>query len=543
MRSPWLLLLGVPVVACTALTNLDDLRGTACATCADGGTDAPDGAPGDGASDADAAPTIPTGNVTSVVTWGGAQAEVGAYGSQTRTDASGNIYVAGVITAGGSVIPINNGKSYQPGNSLTPQSMLAKFSPTGDCQWIVPFGGAYAYSLALDPTGTNVYVSGQLAQGPSTIGGKTVTPVGTQDLLVAKVSAAGSVQWVQTFGQAGGMWMGGTVLADGAGNVFVGGAMRWSSPVKIGTVTPTAPATSNNGFFGYVAAFTEAGTPTWARILAPVTTALSRGSGVNALALAKNGDLVVVGLFWDQNQSTTVELDSGGTGAKLVRNGGGAGLVGDVLIAAYRPASAGQFVWATQFLATAAPTGQTAGAASASMAPSGEIYVGFAYSGAVQLAGGGNLADSGYGSLGLAKLDASGKALAIKGYPSTKAPLGVSQLGAVGVDGAGDVVIGGVLSSDVDFGSGLVANSGNSGDAFVVKLDPNLKPRWVKTFAAPFVPKDGGSVYNPNAVTSLAFLPGNAIVAYGSFYGTTKFDGIDRTSNGQADGFLAFMKP
>lgn len=547
MRLPSrsLLLAILPAVAaCSLLTNLDQLQPGTCTTCADGGLDAiAVDAVADATEGGDAAPVIPTGDVTSVVTWGGAQIDVDAYGAQARADASGNVYVVGPITGGGTVVPLNGGKQYQPANSLSFQSMLAKFSPAGVCQWAVPLGGTIIAGLALDPTGTNVYVAGSLAQGPTSIGGNALALVGSRDLLVAKVSAAGSVQWAQSYGHATDGWQGLTVVADGAGNVMVGGVMRWSAAPKLGPVTATGPATSLGSYWGFLAAFTEAGTPTWARTLPMTANNGNSLSSVRALTLAKNGDVIAVGRFWDGNQSDGVNVDYGATGKVLSRNSGSSGLVGDALIVAYKPSASGQFVWAAQLLSPSAPSGQTAEATAVTTLPSGELYVGLDYSGPAQLIGGGNLADSGYLNLGVAKLDAVGKTLAVKGYPSTKQAIALTQIYSARVDPAGDLVIAGALSSNVDFGTGPVAYSGNLGDGFVAKLDATLKPRWVKTFAAPFVPTDAGYKYTSNSVGSVEVLPDGSLVAYGSYYDKTKFDLTEKTSNGEVDGFLAFMKP
>lgn len=538
LRSRVIVILGfAPLVACSALTDLDPLRGDAspCSAC-DGGPDSPvDDASSDAPKDGDAAVVTPTGTLTNLVTWGAANYD-GV--TRVRVDSKGNVYVLAIVSANGATFTINNGKVFQPGVSSPWMSMLAKFLPNGDCDWVLPLPATNLSGLALDPSETSVYVAGGLL-GSTTLGSSPLTLLGGQDLVTLKVSTSGVVQWAQNFGQPQGVWTATSVLADSS-NVYVAGSMRWASAVKIGSVSPTAPATSNNGSYGYVVALTPAGTPSWARVLAPSTTALARTSTINDLVLAKNGDLLVGGWFSDSNTSIALELDPGATNTKLQRAASASGFVGDAFVAAYRPASSGQFVWGTQLMQVAAPAGQSMGIVAMTPTPAGELYVGLSYSGPVALAIGGNLPDSGYSNIGVAKLDAAGKVLAIKGYPAAKSAQSPFGLSSIAVDGAGDVIFGGTLSNDADFGTGPVAYSGY-GDAFVVKVDASLKPRWIKTYA-PQAQPDAGPGYWTSANT-VAVLPSGGAVVGGTFLPSTKFDATIKDTNGRNDAFLAFLKP
>ena len=249
--------------------------------------------------------------------------------------------------------------------------------------------------------------------------------------------------------------------------------------------------------------------------------------------------MVAAGRFFS-GPGDFVDVDYGGTGTRLTRTSGG----GDALIAAYHQGPSGVFAWASEVLDSAAPGGQTVEATAIATAPSGDLYVGFNYNGPGKLAGGASLPDLGYTNVGVAKLDATGKVTLAEGYPTTKFAGGnPTQLLSARVDLVGDLVISGALSAPLDFGSGPTAYSGNIGDGFVVKLDPTLKSRWVQIFAAPPRAPDATVLFTDNAVDAVDFLPDNSIVAYGCYFDKTKFGGIQKSANGDVDGFLAFMKP
>ncbi|MDB5270775.1 MAG: C-terminal target protein [Hymenobacter sp.] len=90
------------------------------------------------------------------------------------------------------------------------------------------------------------------------------------DMLVAKYTAAGQVEWARTFGSPGWDEMTGAAL-DAAGNVYVSGSFRGS--LRFGTTTlPGAGAED-----GYVVKYSSLGVPQWAKSLAGPGADLFRG--------------------------------------------------------------------------------------------------------------------------------------------------------------------------------------------------------------------------------------------------------------------------
>jgi len=126
------------------------------------------------------------------------------YRNVTKTDASGNVYVAGAT--------MNNG---------FPDMLVAKYSAAGNLQWIQQFAGAAPNGVdaiaGMYVTNTDVYVTGAVSNN-------SVTP--ETDCITMKLSgSSGSVLWSSTYtGAAGAHDAGKDITQDGSGNVYVSGA-------------------------------------------------------------------------------------------------------------------------------------------------------------------------------------------------------------------------------------------------------------------------------------------------------------------------------
>ncbi len=131
------------------------------------------------------------------------------YKNVTKTDASGNVYVAGAT--------MNNG---------FPDMLVAKYNAAGNLQWIRQMAGTAPNGVdaiaGMYVTGTDVYVTGAVSNN-------SVTP--ETDCITMKLSGStGSVLWSATYtGAAGGHDAGKDVTLDGSGNVYVSGASYNSS--------------------------------------------------------------------------------------------------------------------------------------------------------------------------------------------------------------------------------------------------------------------------------------------------------------------------
>lgn len=136
-------------------------------------------------------------------------------GHGIAVDGSNNIYVGGLATGEGAF-----GK--QPVNLKVQSSVVIKFNPEGEAQWVAATEGGLSHEITADAQG-RVWIAGMF-KGKMTIGGKTYTSSGDKDNdgFIAHYSTDGKVQWSQALqGPATDYCLG--VATDGKGTSFVTG--------------------------------------------------------------------------------------------------------------------------------------------------------------------------------------------------------------------------------------------------------------------------------------------------------------------------------
>ncbi len=169
-------------------------------------------------------------------------------------DASGNLVVVGNFFE---TVDFNPGVGTVTRTSAGgADGFVAKFDTSGNFQSVSTFGGInndFPRELALDSVG-NAYVSGYFV-GTTTLGGQTLTSLGTADGFLVKISSSGNVVWVrQALSEAGsGLNARMARAADGT--------IHWASAfvgdVSFGLDTPTITNLGGNGI--YLASFNENG--------------------------------------------------------------------------------------------------------------------------------------------------------------------------------------------------------------------------------------------------------------------------------------------
>ncbi len=251
------------------------------------------------------------------------------------------------------------------------------------------------------------------------------------------------------------------------------------------------------------------GSALWALPLTPEGS--SSAAYVNGIAVAPNGDVVLVGSFVGSVNVSGQTLTSPDVQQALVARFG----------------ADGKLVFAETFpagCATSSCQGLTQGAFGVAVDPSGDIVVGGGYQGQMTIPGSpAGMLDSGGGpqsgtDLFVTKLDPSGQHLWSKSFGSAPSPSSFAEAVKVALDAEGDIVLGGNFTGPLDFfgsgddgGNGFVAVE----DAFVAKLGPSGDPLWARQLA--------NSRYAD--VRGLALDPaGNAYVA-GSVAGALGFQG------------------
>ncbi len=185
------------------------------------------------------------------------------YGMSVKTDAAGNVYMAGYTS---SVDSIATAGSFQPAISAgAPDAYVVKFNSSGVRQWATYYGGPdyeQGQAIAVDVAG-NVFLTGWTngTTGFATAGAHQLTNGGEEDGFLVKFNSTGSTQlW--------GTYYGGYVkdyaidaATDAAGNVVICG--HTGSPDSIASAGSHQPAFGGDND-AFVAKFSPSGNRLWA---------------------------------------------------------------------------------------------------------------------------------------------------------------------------------------------------------------------------------------------------------------------------------------
>lgn len=498
------------------------------------------------------------GNDTKVCEPGSARA---CYSGPTGTDGVG-------MCKGGTQVCNADGSGYgECSGEVAPRPEDCATADDEDCDgtatcknhiWSLRFGDAdtqFISSVALDPE-DNIILTGQLS-GEADFGGGAITSAGSIDLFVAKLDPAGKHLWSKRFGDAGSQ-TGMSVAADKDGNIVVagyfdgtldfgGGPLTSAGSIDIfvakldgagnhifskafgdpgpqaGTMVKTTPegdivlmsalggsvdfgggpVTSAGGFDIGLAKLDAMGNHVWSRRFGDA----GEQSG-NAIAIDAAGNVLMTGMFLGT-------VDFGG-GPLTDKDGG------DVFVV--KLTGDGEHVMSKQFGGAGTQFGyDIAPAENDSIVLVGTFFDDFDL-------GGGLLVNEGDEDIFAVKLDKTGNHVWSRSFGDEAQ----QTVRGLSVDGAGNIVITGSLSTDdgVDFGVGPLLSGGGS-DAFAAKLDGSGATLWSLRFGdAP--DQDGYDT----AVDSM----GNVVLA-GVFRGSIDFGGGPLTTAGDYDLFLAKLTP
>lgn len=275
-----------------------------------------------GSRDAYLARYDPDGTLAWVVTAGGTGYDEGR---DVVADKAGNLYVTGSFMRTATFGDGPTAVTLTSAASETGDVFLAKYdAATGALRWVVQGGGPgndVGYGVSLDNAG-NPILSGQFS-ATATFAGRTLTAVGGTDVVVARYTAAGALQWA--------------VRAGGTGNEY-GAAAAMDAQGNIHVVGPF----TGSGFWGWGAKLTSVGgTDGWLATWGPngvlVRAQRFGGPGAdNALGVVvdASGEVYVAGSF-----SGTATIGAPGVAEELVSAG-----ATDALLARF--AGTGDLVWA-----------------------------------------------------------------------------------------------------------------------------------------------------------------------------------------------------
>lgn len=398
---------------------------------------------------------------------------------------------------------------------------VAKYTSTGAFQWVLQIGGPgteVPAAVAATPDG-GVVVAGYASTGAS-CGSSALAARGGRDILIAKISAAGSCQWANMVGGSDDDEAR-AVAVDADGSVIVAGLFRGSADFD--PSGGSALLVSRGGSDAFVARYAADGS----------LVGVSQGGGPEddlfaAVMVADGGDVTVAG---EIRGSTT--FGSAGSPLVLLSVGGA-----DAVIARYTALLG--LRWAER-VGGAGEDRATALAAD----PNGNILVAGSYEGVADLdpgAGAALLQSQGASDVFLARFEPVGG-----GYDGLVRSIG--GLGSEGVTGlvrhiSGRIIMTGYFQQTVDFDPGTGAQlvtakgTGGAGDAFVYAFSSAGNYAWVVPI---------GGVVGGEGLQSigygLTFDDQATVWAVGRFYGRADFDPSDAatelTGLGDSDGWLS----
>lgn len=398
----------------------------------------------------------PTGELDWLITLGSAGADGVRH---VALDQNRNVYLAG-YASGGLACP----GATPPAAAGQRDMLVAKFSGSGICQWVVTIGSPRNDELRAVTTDAlgYVYVTGVLGGRADVDPGPVVYQLGpadadTADLFVAQFDPQGRLGWARTVGGPGDD-EGTAIIADAAGNAAVGGG--FSGVIDADPGPGSVPLTSAGGQDILLLRFDRQGRLFWgSRAGGPgrdvVGTGLLAldllGNPVTAGTVSGGADFGAAGRLagWGRqdlflaaarvdNGAFTFALDVGGPGDETIRG--------------FRRDAAGSLYLAGSFQET---VDFTRGAGRAVHTSAGSPV-------------------NGSSDPFVAKYGRTGDLVWVAPFPADPAATGASQGGGIGLSGATGMWVTGRFHGTVDFdpGTGTARRTSAGGaDVFLVELD------------------------------------------------------------------------
>jgi hypothetical protein len=172
------------------------------------------------------------------------------YGGKIAADASGNVYMTGLLRGGAIRFGANS-----VGNEGVYNAFVAKLDAAGSWQWAVVEGGdGYdaGNDIAVDGSG-NIYVTGNFWSTSARFGTTTLRNAGYRgDVFVAKLDAGGRWLWAVR-GGSNADESGNAIAVDRAGNAYVTGNVAGST-AQFGSITVAKKDASLDLFVGKLTA-------------------------------------------------------------------------------------------------------------------------------------------------------------------------------------------------------------------------------------------------------------------------------------------------
>lgn len=211
---------------------------------------------------------------------------------------------------------------------------LTKLDASGNFVWAKKAGGTFGESgrsLTIDKTG-NIFVTGifsSTADFNPGLGVYTITPVGSSDIFILKLDAAGNFVWVKQFGGANQDY-GSSIKLDTSGNIYTTGYFTNVVDFNPGSATYTL-TTGAGTYDAFVSKLDATGNFIWAKQLGGSGNDFGRSLDVDV-----SGNVYSSGYF-----QGSADFDPGSSVANLIASG-----LNDAYVS--KLDANGNFVWANQ---------------------------------------------------------------------------------------------------------------------------------------------------------------------------------------------------
>lgn len=372
--------------------------------------------------------------------------------------------------------------------------LIAKLNAAGALIWAKSFGDASDQTLtavAADPQ-DSVLAVGSFA-GTVGFGGASLVSSGLTDVFVVKLNSAGVHSYSRRFGDFAAQSASGLVV-DAVGNALISG--RFAGTLNFGG----APLVSAGADDAYILKLNPFGNFVWAKRFGDASTQSAEGVAVDT-----TNAVIVVGTF-----QGTVDFGLG-----PVTSAGGT----DIFV--LKLDSAGNAVWLKTYGDAADQSVSDVATDSANA-----VVFGGSFAGSVSFGGATHTANG--VDLYVAKLDSAGTFV----WSLQDGAAGSEVVDDVDLDSAGNAAISGHFDGAVGLGLGNTAATSSS-DLFLAKVSPLGAPLWLRTYA-------NGSA---QAGSGVAFDATGDVVVAGFTTGTVSFGLGTHVGAGGADVALAKLSP
>lgn len=367
---------------------------------------------------------------------------------------------------------------------------LAKYSSSGDVQWVKNAGGIYggntAYGLAL--IGINIYITGSFKK-TATFNTTDITSIEDADIFLAKYDIDGGFIWVKSAGSGGGFDVGSQIACDTNGNIYVTGSFNGKAFLN------NTEISSAGDIDIFLAKYNSNGNLQWVRSAGGIGSDVVGGIAINGT------DIYITGNYTGVAKFNNINITSVG--------------VQDVFLAKYD--SSGTLLWLKS-------AGGTNSDFSRSVSLNGsDVYITGSFSGTTTF-NSTSIVSLGASDVFLAKYNSIGNLLWVKsaGGISTDDAFGVS------VNSTG-IYVTGIFKGTATFNTTNITASGME-DIFLAKYNSSGILQWVR--------RAGGTKWdNPYGIA----VNGTELYIVGSFVGTATFgsSSITSASSGSRDLFVA----